>query len=265
MDRLITQREPPTWEALEEAVRQILAECGMDAVRQAPVALPRGGEAAVDVMATETVNGIKTATLCECKNWKTNVTQDVVFSFRTVMAEAGAHRGYIISKVGFQLGAILAAHNTNIELLTFAQFQKRYFEKWVDARTWALARAVDSIETYYEPFGIPGMNLIEDEAEREEYYRIWRKYLFVGAILPFFSPYMRQLGQAQPLPALPIDLRGVIRDEVKVEVPADLAAATGYQEFLEILEIYAREGLAALRALNPITRDKVPCDIERDA
>lgn len=96
MDRLITQCEPPTWEALEEAVRQILAECGMDAVRQAPVALPRGGEAAVDVMATEIVNGIKTTTLCECKNWKTNVTQDVVFSFRTVMAEAGAHRGYVM-------------------------------------------------------------------------------------------------------------------------------------------------------------------------
>lgn len=34
MDPLITQREPPTWEALEEAVRQILAECGTDAVRQ---------------------------------------------------------------------------------------------------------------------------------------------------------------------------------------------------------------------------------------
>jgi hypothetical protein len=261
---VITQREPPTWEALEEAVRQILAECGMDAVRQAAIALPRGGEAAVDVLATETVDGIKTVTLCECKNWKSNVPQDVVFSFRTVMAEAGAHRGYIISKVGFQPGALLAAHNTNIELLTFAQFQQRHFEKWVGARTWSLARAVDSIETYYEPFGIPGMNLIEDEAEREAYYRVWRKYLFIGAILPAFSPYLRQLGQATPLPGLPIDLRGVVRDEFKVEVPADLAAATGYQEFLELLEAYAREGLAALRALNPITRDKVPGAVERD-
>jgi len=108
------------------------------------------------------------------------------------------------------------------------------------------------------------MNLIGDEAEREAYYRVWRKYRFVGAILPAFSPYMRQLGQAPPLPALPIDFRSVVRDDVKVEVPADLAAATGYQEILELLEAYAREGLAALRALNPITRDKAPGAVERD-
>ncbi len=56
----------------------------------------------------------------------------------------------------------------------------------------------------------------------------------------------------------------MVRDEVKVEVPPDLAAATGYQEFLEFLEAYAHEGLAALRALNPITRNKAPGTVERD-
>jgi hypothetical protein len=30
------------------------------------------------------------------------------------------------------------------------------------------------------------------------------------------------------------------------------------------IESYAREGLAALRALNPITRDKAPSEVERD-
>lgn len=75
---------------------------------------------------------------------------------------------------------------------------------------------------------------------------------------------MRSLRQPSPLPNIPIDIRKLERDNFKVEVPEELAAATGYQEFLELLAGYAREGLAALRGLNPITRNKVPGDLERD-
>jgi hypothetical protein len=262
MDNLITHREPPTWEALEEAVRAILAECGMAAERQVPVDLPRGGVATVDVLAIEVAHGIATTTICECKNWKTNVPQEVIFGFRTVMIDAGANRGYVISKVGFQAGAILAAHATNIELVTFEQFQALYFDKWIAARTWSVERSIGGIGTYYEPFGIPGMDKIEDEGERDRYYQTWRKYMFVGVILPGFSPYMRTLGQAPPLPELPINLDGLTNYEI--DVPGDLAAATGYQEFLELLQGYALEGLEALRALNPITRGKLADAIERD-
>jgi len=262
MEPLITRREPPTWEALEEAVRGILAECAMTAERQVPIALPRGGVATVDVRATEVVHGISSTIICECKNWKSNIPQEVVFGFRTVMIEAGANRGYVISKAGFQAGAILAAHATNIELVTFEAFQARYFDKWIAARTWSLEHAVGGIGSYYEPFGIPGMDKIEDEAERERYYQVWRKYLFVGAILPGFSPYMRTLGRAPPLPELPINLEGVANYDIVV--PDDLAAAAGYQEFLELLESYAKEALVALRSMNPNTRDKAPDAVERD-
>jgi hypothetical protein len=49
-----------------------------------------------------------------------------------------------------------------------------------------------------------------------------------------------------------------------IVVPDDLAAAAGYQEFLELLESYAKEGLVALRSMNPITRDKALDAVERD-
>lgn len=263
LTNLITDREPPTWEALEEAVRGILAECGMVASRQVSLSLPRGA-VAVDVYATEVVHGITSITICECKNWKTSVPQEVVFGFRTVMAETGANRGYIISKNGFQSGAVLAAQATNIDLLTFEQFQAQYFDKWASARLWALERSIGNIASYYEPFGIPGMDKLTNEDEQEHYFQIWKKYVFVGAILPGFSPYLRSLSQTGPirLPNLPIDVAGAAKFEITI--PDDLVALTGYQEFLEVLERYALEGLAELRALNPNTRDMPSDQIERD-
>lgn len=59
---------------------------------------------------------------------------------------------------------------------------------------------------------------------------------------------------ARPFPALPIDVFGM--ETQGVVVPTDLKAASGYREFLLVLEAYAHEALAALRAVNPNTRDR---------
>jgi hypothetical protein len=73
---------------------------------------------------------IITSQIPECKNWRVNIPKEVVHAFRTVVQEAGANRGYVISRVGFQHGAGEAAKSTNIELVTFAEFQSVYFPKW---------------------------------------------------------------------------------------------------------------------------------------
>ena len=62
--------------------------------------------------------------LCECKHWRRAVPQEVVHAFRTVMADVGAHRGFIISIAGFQEGAFEAVANTNIDLVTFEELQE---------------------------------------------------------------------------------------------------------------------------------------------
>lgn len=258
--QLITRATPERWQELEELVRAILAECGMDSRRQVRLEFPRGG-AEVDVVATETIEGITYRTICECKNWDVNIPQDVVHSFRTVMHESGANRGYIISKRGFQRGAIEAARSTNIELVTFAEFQNLYFDKWIRARTWAIEKDVGGIHTYYEPFGIPGFNRLTDEREREAYHSLWEKYKFVGVILPFFSPYSRMLTK-QGFKPLPIDTKPI--EELGIVVPEPLKAETGYREFLQLLTDYARAGLLEMRQLNPNTRGKPPEAIERE-
>jgi hypothetical protein len=260
MTKQITNRIPEGGDELETLVAGIFEECGLSVQHQAVLHLPRG-VVTVDVLAQESIEGIAYQIICECKNWSTNVPQEKVHAFRTVVIEAGANRGYIISRKGFQSGAIEAARSTNIELVTFAEFQAIFFDKWIKSRTWAVERDIGDINTYYEPFGIPGINRLSDEAEKEAYYKVWLKYLFVGVILPLFSPYLRQF-QPQPYPELPLDLKQY--QDKGVVVPKDIAEATSYRELLELLQAYAKAGLEEMRAINPITRGKAVAGIHRD-
>lgn len=247
---LITHRHPETWQELEDLVRDILAECGMTAERQVHVKLLRGG-VDVDVVATEVVQGITTRIICECKHWESSVPQQVVHGFRTVLSETGAHRGYIISKAGFQSGAYEAAEKTNVELLTLEEFQGTFFERWASRRLECLEAAVGSFNTYYEGFGIPGIDELEDPAVQDAYYRVWRKHLPIGVALPGFSPYLRLHRPGQSLPNLPFVFRPV--EGEALALPADIAALSGYREFLAGLQAHAEAALAELRTHNPLT------------
>ena len=189
----ITDNMPDTWEVLEETVTAILCECGINACRQVRLSTPRE-TITVDVYAEETINGIVQSIICECKYWKSNIPGAIIREFRTVLQETGAHRGYVISKVGFQSGAVDAAASTNIELLTFSEFQEVYFEKWFHKRLWDIEEEVGDFNTYYEPIGRPGYSHLKTEEERIAYDEVWSKFLFAGLILMPFSPYLRMVG-----------------------------------------------------------------------
>ena len=259
---LITSQMPEQWGELEDLVTAILNEAGLQARRGVSLTLPRGS-VDVDVLAEETHDGIVHRILCECKNWRTNVPREVVHAFRTVILEAGANRGYVISRVGFQSGAVEAARSTNIELVTFAEFQNIYFPKWYNKRLWDIENEIGDFNVYYEPLGKPGYSRLPNNAERDAYDAVWNKYLFAGLILMRYSPYTRLI-QSDPTdaPALPFDITKM--EEHGIEIPEDIKAASGYREFFAILTGYARDGLCELRAVNPITRDVQPDKVERD-
>ncbi len=248
----ITSIEPQTWQELEQIVTDILSECGMEAERNVSLDLPRGN-VDVDVLAKENVDGIIHQTVCECKNWSTNIPKEVVHAFRTVMQETGANRGYIMPKTGFQGGAIKAAEATNISLVTFLEFQDAYFKKWFKKSIWALENKINGFHTYYEPLGKPGYHQLSNDDERSAYDEVWNKYLFAGLILIHFSPYMQMIGE-YPIPALPFDVSEL--EKQGVVVPEDIKVAEGYRDFFYILERNALAGLQELRAVNPITRGK---------
>jgi hypothetical protein len=80
------------------------------------------GSVEVDVFATDVVSGHDITYVCECKLWTKPISQHVVHSFRTVVADMGADVGIIISANGFQRGAVAAAELTNIRLLTWEEY-----------------------------------------------------------------------------------------------------------------------------------------------
>jgi hypothetical protein len=253
---------PEDWGELEDLVTAILNEAGLQARRAVLVVLPRGS-VNVDVVAEETYDGITHRIFCECKNWRTNVPQDVVHAFRTVVGEAGANRGYVVSRIGFQTGAIEAARSTNIELVTFAEFQEIYFAKWYNKQLWDIEHEIENFNVYYEPIGKPGYSHLKNDAERAAYDEVWHKYLFAGIILMLFSPNSRLIRENAPdVPPLPLDVAKL--EEQGVSVPEDIKGVTAYREFFAILTEYARNGLRELRAVNPITRGKAPDEIPRD-
>jgi hypothetical protein len=248
---LITSLTPNGWRDLENTVADILRECGMAVQQQINVPLPRGS-VDLDVLADEIIDGIRSKIVCECKDWRTNVPREKVHAFRTVMDETGANRGYIISRVGFQIGAVEAANATNVELLTFEQFQERYFDKWIARRCRAIEDAIGNFNVYYEPLGRPGYHALATDDERAAYDAVWERYAFAGVMLMGFSPYLRMLGNAPPLPPLPFDVAELERQGLPV--PPEVRAASGYRELLALLQHYGGVGLEELRAVNPLTR-----------
>jgi hypothetical protein len=163
-----------------------------------------------------------------------SIPKEVVHAFRTVIQECGAHRGYLISRVGFQSGALETAYLTNIQLVTFHEFQEIYFEKWYEKRRWTIQENIRGFHTYYEMvFGLPGYSRLESDEERAVYDAVWEKYRFAGVVLTAYSPYMIRLGRKAVIPPLPLDPSRIAELEGKgVVFPDDIKAAKAYREFL---------------------------------
>ena len=140
---------PSEWGELEDLVAAILNEAGLQARRNVTITLPRGS-VDVDVLAEETHDGIVQRIVCECKNWGKNIPKQVVHAFRTVVQESGAHRGYVISRVGFQSGAVEAAHSTNIATSDLSGVSGDLLREVDEQRLWTMERNIEGFNTYYE-------------------------------------------------------------------------------------------------------------------
>jgi hypothetical protein len=124
---LIFDQEPTDWREVQERVAQLFSEIGCDATIAQAVPLVRGRKE-IDVLVRDPQTTPASVYLCECKYWSTPIPQEVVHSFRNVLADFGAHRGFLISRIGFQSGAIEAVKNTNLDLVTFDELQSLFFD-----------------------------------------------------------------------------------------------------------------------------------------
>lgn len=137
---------PSNWKDLEEKTSKFLTELGYACEIEKDIETVRG-IVNVDVIAKS--KEIPSATvICECKCWNKAIPQTVIHSFRTVINDYGANFGIIISKKGFQSGALEGVKNSNILLFTWNEFQDYFKSKWIKKKSVEISKITKPLYDY---------------------------------------------------------------------------------------------------------------------
>ena len=126
---MIFDDAPSDWRKLEALVAQAFDEMGCKVTSDKTIAKIRS-TSQIDVYVEDPTLSPPAIYLCECKHWKKPVPKRVVQQFRTIISDAGANLGIIISEKGFQSGAQEEAACTNVRLYSWHDFQKAFEERW---------------------------------------------------------------------------------------------------------------------------------------
>lgn len=210
----IFDRTPSSWTDLQEMVGQLFDEIGCK-VEIGKIAPNVRGAKEIDVCVRDVSITPSAVYLCECKYWQRSVPQEIVHAFRTVMADTGAHRGYIISMVGFQSGAYEAIANTNIDLVTFDELQDVFCDRWRTAIGERLTPYTDIFFPYWDPSGgrIPTFKWVKEHIERQQ--RLIEAYRPILMLRPFSDKRRYEARFPIILPA--INERGEFEGEIVIE------------------------------------------------
>lgn len=166
------------WKDLQNKVCLLFNQIGLKAETEKIIETPRG-EVEVDVFAIDPNSVDKISYLVECKNWNSPVNQSVIHSFTTVMNETGCNIGYIISKKGFQTGAIKYVRNTNIRLFTFEDIQSHYYQLWMmNYFAPQIERMNERCNYYCEPCNSLRDREVDklDPQKKEIFFQLYNKY-----------------------------------------------------------------------------------------
>jgi len=224
--RLLTSRTPTGWRDLQKEVANILTDCGFQVYLEKSLKSVRGN-VELDVYGEEVIDGRTYRIACECKHWANNVPQREIHAFRTVVADIGANIGYLISSNGFQSGSFKASELTNIQLVTWPQFQDAFSETWVQkCFRPRITEQLDKLFNYTEPL-VPRWMLEIPEHEVPTVKQLRDKYERFGWLVLTFSIY-HVVGRPGELPALPL------REHLAATagIPDAVLDAGGYRDLL---------------------------------
>jgi hypothetical protein len=176
----MTTRVPETWMELQELVAYYFNNAGYAASTPLKINTVRG-DVEVDVFIA--ANGeLGDTAICECKYWNSPIPQEKIHAFRTVVVDSGVSLGIIISKSGFQSGAIDAAKKSNIKLFTWVEFLSFIFAKWFSHRKKQLLNNVKPLIVYTDPLDIPFNKLTTIQQEGYERILTDNKYLILDCV-----------------------------------------------------------------------------------
>jgi hypothetical protein len=81
----------------------------------------------------------------ECKAWKNNIPKEKVMALSAIVQDVGADRGFLLSEVGFQSGAIRAARTSNITLTSLEDLsfsaEKFTIDMIIGKKNWGIQKA----------------------------------------------------------------------------------------------------------------------------
>jgi restriction system protein len=251
---MITTKQPGNWKDLQIMVAEILTQCGFQ-VQVEQVLKTARGKKEVDVYATEEIKGRTYTIACECKRWNTDIPQEVVHSFRTVVQDLGCNKGYIITTSDFQKGAVETVDFTNIELLTWAEFQEKFIETWFEQYfVPTITQKLDPIMSYAEPLKPKWFEDMTDE-DKHSFYKLKERYDGIAIIIMvYFSLYRMKFADDQERPRVPLPLIDRLKETnlPSLNIPEEILNEAGYLELLQKSIAFGETGIAAFRQL----RDK---------
>lgn len=186
---MIIFSEPTDWKDLQDKVCLLLCQAGFIAEKEKIVSTPRG-QVELDVYAIDPDSIDQISYVLECKHWKKHVNQSVIHSFMTIMNETGCNIGYIVSKNGFQSGAINYVNFTNIRLFTFDELQKHYYKTWMkNYFAPNVERIIERLVNYTEPYSSKrdkALNEVSDD-HRNKFRFLLQKYAKLAIRLSMVS------------------------------------------------------------------------------
>ena len=159
-----TDRCPSTWKELQDYVALLLNQSGYCATSPCSIDTVRG-QVEVDVF-VESPDELVKKIVCECKYWNTPVPKEKVHAFRTVVQDSGASMGLLISKDGFQSGAIEAAKFSNVKLITWNEFTNLIANKWIMTNLKRIKQLSIPLSEYMNPMHFPYEELHEKDIPR---------------------------------------------------------------------------------------------------
>ncbi len=244
---MITTVIPDNWQQLQMEVGRILEECGFQVEVEKKVQTVRG-KVELDIYAEERVDGRIYSIICECKHWKSRVPQTVIHGFRTVVSDIGANVGYIVSLAGFQEGAFDASELTNVELVTWKEFQTAFEKSWFkEYFSPQIAERLDPLLTYAEPI-LPQWFPDLSKEDQQRYIVLKDRYDQFGWLIMTFTPYARWHSD-EDIPTLPIIDRLPANSQLVAKVPAGILAEVGYRQFFDAAVEFGERAIHEFRAL----------------
>lgn len=156
--------EPTSWRDLQDQVARFLNQADYYAKSPCTINTARG-TVEVDVL-VESPDELVKKIVCECKFWSTPVPKEKIHAFRTVVSDSGASLGLLISKSGFQSGAIEAAKYSNIQLMTWDEFLTMIQNKWILCRLKRLKEISAPLSVYTDYLDFPYEKLLPEDKAR---------------------------------------------------------------------------------------------------